>query len=196
MKNLFKLFILITTVSILLSSCKSSLTKRHYRNGYFVQHSNKPANIKSRDSKDVKQQLVSVSPHTVNVIPEEKVLANAEKTPFINKIKFDKVSLPSLSSNPANRSLTKQADKVQSSHETGNIENHTAKNNIGNAKTLSASGDGDGDARSFFWTIILVLLIIWLVLIFLGDGFVVGSLINLLLLVALILFILWLFRVI
>ncbi len=196
MKNLFKLFILISTVSILLSSCKSSLTKRHYRNGYFVQHSSKPANIKSKDSKELKQQLVSVPLHTVNIMPEEKVLANAEKTPFINKIKFDKVSLPYLTTTPASRSLTKQADKSLSSHEAANIENHSVKNNIENAKTLSGSGDGDGDARSFFWTIILILLIIWLVLILLGDGFVVGSLVNLLLLVALILFILWLFRVI
>jgi hypothetical protein len=63
-------------------------------------------------------------------------------------------------------------------------------------KPLTHLSTGNGDeARSLFWIVILVLLILWALGIISGS-FGLGILFNLLLLIALILLILWLLRIV
>jgi len=59
-------------------------------------------------------------------------------------------------------------------------------------RTNTTSYNTDGHGLSFFWIVILVVLIIWA----LGLGFGLGGLINVLLVIALVLLILWLLEVV
>ncbi len=190
MKKLIKSIILFVTASILLSSCSSklSLTKRHYRKGYYVNNSHKPTTTKIKGD----DRNANTKPIITELAMQESI--------YMEPISDNKILQSSTSNNySGNNELKKQTISYHKITKT-ETETYVNKQNIiiRNVKQLNKTvknSRSDGDGLSLFWVVILVILILWL-LGFLAGGFGLGGLINLLLVVALILLILWLLRVI
>lgn len=175
-------------LSAFLFSCGSSLTvtKRHYKKGYYVSYSRTPGSsdsgtdeksIKQSDSKtriaEIKNSELVNEEHENNVI-EEKV-SNEEAnstTDFIrDPIDFEQREITS---------YVKDNSKIDDERSEEIDQNPLPRHE---------------DGLSWVWIIILIILILWA----LGYGFGfggLGGLIHLLLVVALILLILWLLGVI
>lgn len=190
MKKLLILIITWTLAGIFFSSCKQgfSVMKRHYTDGYYVSHSGK------------KQSPV----------PQEK-----KETVSLSKTKlpvYDHRDVKDVSREPI---LGKQTEKIASEPITASTENmHPEKNKVHKQKPSTSSqltpekkpahfydmpdlkklvnGSTHRDTLSFFWIIILIILLIWAI----AFGLGVGDLIHLLLVVALVLLILWLLKLI
>ena len=188
MKKLITPIILFISAIVLLSSCSSklSLTKRHYRKGYYVNNTHKHATPKINDDK----KITINNPTITEPILEENVYAQ----PIIS----NEILLSDATKNySGNKELTQTQInyfKPKELKQTLNANAPSIKKQLFQFNKLTKSS-GERDALSLFWIVILVILILWL-LGFLAGGFGLGGLINLLLVVALILLILWLLRVI
>jgi len=199
MKNRSLIFTLIIGVSILLSSCSSNksftFTKRHYTSGYYADRVGKPAapkTISNPQSMVVSSQAnekvdYANAPHTLSnntgittlVFSNKSGVSNvasgntpAGKTLGLKEGQDNEVTIPVKASN--NESQVKQvAESITSVTDRQDREN----------------------ARSLFWLVITILIILWLIAI-LSGGWGIGPIINLLLIIAIVLFILWLLRII
>lgn len=195
MKNLFKSTLILLIASIAITSCKNnmSLTKRHYRKGYFVQHSNKPSttNLKTIEAIKNKPEILALKQTNAVSINQESVFANADirNTNKINLTSGNNLAI--IKNNYSNKIFTNSVKNFIPI----NLKINNQKFNINKSKEI-IKNDRGGDARSFFWTIILLIIIIWAIAVLLGGVSLGGGLINLLLLIALIFFILWLLRVV
>jgi hypothetical protein len=191
MKKLLLFTLLAIIGALFLSSCATSVMKRHYRNGFFVAHKKHPvipriANttiqaaersvIEKETTKEINaatlESTLSVkeaepSPKKPEAKAEEKT-GNKKHRLSVEHRKFTElVSLPKMK---------------QSVHAVGQ-------------KIVNPEAGLVGAALSLFWIVILVVLLIYLAgLLF--DNFGLGSLIHILAVVVVVLLILWLLRVI
>ncbi len=194
MKNLFTYVIIFIGAGILFSSCSNimnvSFTKRLYRNGYYVEHSNKRQALKQKERETVylvKPDLVS--PQQIKTTVEKNIVL---KTDNINEIK------------QSNSSNNNSVDKKQAYHKSG-IEKAATSNSLAvdskfnspvkvqkNKSTFEKILKSPSDnPHSLLAVLIAILLIIWLVGI-LSGGWGMGGLIHILLVIAVILLIIWL----
>lgn len=188
MKSLLKLSLLLLITSLLFTSCNSklSLTKRHYSKGYYIAHNTgkhaKPSSMKKKEQ-TTPVYTVKINPNlkpigSVTTVKKQDVLttqATARSSKTTNKVAVqnqEKILLYSDKTTPLITPLKNLREAYLSAHSDENHHRH----------------------HSLFWIIILVIILLW----FFGylAGWGTGGLINLLLLIALILFILWLLRII
>jgi hypothetical protein len=186
MKNLLNNLTLIVAAGILFTSCgtKWSLTKRHYRNGYHVEHAGKQLAQTSKFTEHSEKRIpVRVSEQRINPIAENEMTAN------VNSVTqpVQSVAVKPVSHKHSVLSMQRFTSKIETAVNKPKV---ILKNKI---QKLTVAGDDEG--RSFFWTIILLLILIWAIAFFLG-GIDLGGLIHLLLIIALVFFILWLLRII
>jgi hypothetical protein len=190
MKPLLKLVLLCIISSFLFTACsnKFSVTKRHYTKGHYIAHSN---------SKHVKTNFGKKNSLSPPLTYSKKVIAPSKQ---LSSPGLESKQAP-LTSNVQTLSSKPLRDKgVQTQKNKAIFGNSTSENLITPLKDLhkaylSKQNDHahDHGHLSLFWIIILVILLLW----FFGyiAGWGTGGLINLLLLIALILFILWLLRI-
>lgn len=188
MKQFFNIIILFATASILFVSCSResgiALTKRHYRNGYYVErnHSNRfgAEARETRTSYDKKvEETVNISTLTTVQQSSEKVIASENKAAIT---KANNIKGLVLSIRP---SSIEAGDQVQVDHA---IAQRTTerKNMLFEKKELMSNSSSGG--HSLVWIIIVVLLILWGLSLLSGAGG--GGLLWLLLVIALVLLIL------
>ncbi len=161
MKNLFTTTIIIICASILLTSCNASLTKRHYRKGYFVQNSNK---IKTKPVERTNQeQVVSTTIPPLEVAVQERVLPQPANNSFNSETQLNSLNSGEIApvNNPIN-SLS-NSESINSTPPAYNSDNKGNTSQISTENTVKVAASSNEDARSFFWTLILVILIIWIV---------------------------------
>lgn len=194
MKKLFTLSILFVLTSIFITSCKSSsIMKRRYNKGYYVHHSNKPAEPKTKVSDQKLKEPIMVS----SALPKQQ-----EQPVALTQTKENKHVAPAritASAEHAKVNRAKTSDNTVKSKNTLSVmpSVYSAKQTFQSVKELKtkfASGDSGDDALSLLWIIIVILLIFYL-LGFAFDEYGVGSLIHLLAVIILVLLILWLLRI-
>lgn len=199
MKNSSALIIFIFSLALIVSSCGSqsgiSVTKRHYRNGYNVElgkgraaetagitrKSEKTAATKSEiilPESEVTPAPVTNDPANVSAeLAKQSILANAENT-STSEIKTATADKPEIKSKKTNKLFSEGTPSLRKV-----IRNSGVKEMIrSNSNTTSASADGGG---GLLWTIIAILLVLWLI--GLLTGTTLGGLIYILLVVALVL---------
>ncbi len=193
-KMLNKLIIFLAFV-VIASSCNNSrgltITKRHYSKGNYVSVNKKQKNfVYHEPAKKILQGInvpKEIVPRSVESINEEKLVeANVDQ----------KLSTSEINNTNRLEDLINEAE-TQKIKEATQKESLNKLSKINQAKHLFHLNkiQPDAGARSLFWLVITILLIIWLIALISG-GWGLGGLVNLLLLVALILFILWLLRLI
>ncbi len=204
MKKLFTLILFFVTTSIFFTSCNQtvgiSLTKRHYRSGYNLEVSGKPSKVKTAEVETIE-----------NTAPEEQEYASTQSSGE-NYIKPKPMSFTDNSSentvkvdneaNVANNKGTTRLDKTPSSKPSSKIVSSVksiAKSPFSFKKVFSqiktSVVDSDHGGGSLIWTIIVVLLVLWLLSLLTG-GWGLGGLLYLFLVVALVLILLRLLGVI
>jgi hypothetical protein len=192
MKKLFAPFALFTVAVLLLSSCsnltKISLTKRHYRSGYFVDFGGKktaPA-IAKLPARTKHQNLSSVIAKSEGSLAINTPTVNSEK-PVISQNKIQE-------NPPVN--LTRYSTKQLLTEPFTIAENPSVQNKqTFSEENFSGGGPIASDGLSLLWIVIVILLILWLVGL-LAGGWGLGGLINILLIIALVLLILWLLHIV
>ncbi len=187
MKKLFTCITLTIVASILFSSCGNRLflTKRHYRSGYYSELASKqPAQKPQVQQIAYKKQPALVTQQQIKPIVANEVYASN------NAITEQKQAVASAS---VAQKTVHQKHSIHTVFPNSElfVPKKVTETRLHEKPVVSDGGEG----RSLFWTIILIILILWAVG-FLAGGWGLGGLINLLLLIAVILFILWLLRVI
>lgn len=190
MKKLLILIITCTLASIFFSSCKQgfSVMKRHYTDGYYVSHSGK----KQTPAPQEKKETIALSKTKLPVY-DHRDAKDAGQVPVLGKqnekIASEPVTASTENMNPEKNKVHKQ--KANTSSQLFPEKKTIHFYGIPDLRKI-ANGSTHRDSLSFFWIIILIILIIWA----LGFGLGVGDIIHLLLIVALVLLILWLLRLI
>ncbi|MFI5204254.1 MAG: lmo0937 family membrane protein [Flavobacteriales bacterium] len=192
MKKLISLSSVFIIVTVLLSSCATHLTKRHYSNGYHVSHSENKQKVAAHNEEEKTAQHQSKKNETVvptqpMVNNETTVAVKPDVTNTVPVVANNQTNQSNVVSNPSTAQPLKQKTSVLK-HPVSTIK----KALLDRKKISRISHDGEG--HSLLWIIIVVILILWAIG-FLADGFGLGGLIHLLLVIALVLFILWLLRV-
>jgi len=194
MKNIFTLLTLFAVTSIFFSSCNQttgiSLTKRHYRNGYNLEVAGKrikpatqkiiPAEITIPENEMTEQpEYASVQTSGENYIKHKplSLYGGTEKKQNISSEKIKNKHSLKTASNLI--SIIKKITKMPSS-----LKNNTSENN-GRVHAMESEHGGGG----LIWTIIVILLVLWLLSLLTG-GWGLGGLLYLFLVVALILILL------
>jgi hypothetical protein len=208
MKKSYNFLLLFSVAVMLLTSCsegsKLALTKRHYRNGYYVDRGNSKttqtviAENKSINHKEVKQSETANSSASSSDVPEQIQTVPADKPASVKEHASVRPAVAHSHSSVRKTAEAPSTAKSFASQATSKLKSAPSVVNpffvakkIG--QKLSAPVDGDDGARSLIWLIIVIILILWLLGLLFSFG---GDLIHLLLVVALILFILWLLRII
>jgi len=187
MKTIYKTTVLTLTICLLFASCATKLTisKRHYKKGYYVSFTKKQAKPLSNS---LANKSASIPLKNIEEKPETIVVLN---TPQQN---------PS-SINVNNQSKSSKANKKETPSKVSSSNNHFVyiypdkKHQIG-LRNMHKSSMGDSDeGHSLLWIVVVVLIVLWALGIISGS-FGLGILINLLLVIAFVLLILWLLRII
>lgn len=191
MKKLFTYISLCLLVVIMFSACTSHLTvtKRHHRNGYYVSFDRGYNTDKITSENETALPLEKNLPAETN-----NVQSKTDKTPELfpqvpqaGTVNETTVSQP--------QQETTSAEKEQK--RTGALKNGLKKikqhvlRKPREIKKITHSGEG----YSLLWIVIVAILILWAISL-LSDGFGLGGIIHVLLVIALILFILWLLHLI
>lgn len=189
MKNLFNCITLIIGTSVLFSSCSHqdlALTKRHYRNGYYVERTTKPADQKTKAQEPAySEQPVTAPEEAMEPKMESNLLAGTDNSNKTGQgdITQDNSTIKSADKIGTNKSVIPYFSIVDSKKNTPK----TFLENKSPLKKMLRSSDGGG--HGLIWTIIVILLIIWLIALLTG-GWGLGGLLWLILVVALVLLIL------
>ena len=204
MKNLLTI-ISFTILGSILFSCNSSLTitKRRVNKGFYIASNNQKfsKHVKEEQQKQIVSERPAAPAEAANGLtqpaPEERIYvyepaeltADAASKPEANASKeVKKVNVPA-------KNLKNKLAAVKSTKKMIERADFHPKKQIQTMKEKKSTPvDGD-DVLSWFWIVILVILILWLIGVLTG-GFGMGGLIHLLLVVALILLILWLLGII
>jgi hypothetical protein len=193
MKHLFKRIVLFIGTSALIFSCSRdsslSFTKRHYRNGYYVEYADKKSTLKLKAHETaLTEEPTLTSQKTIGPKVERNLIikdgnTNESKGGIVSKNK-------STSTKGINLKLVTERPSLllPATHSKTNTP-------IYKFHVKGVQDTTNEDVRSFFWTVILVILVLWLIAVLTG-GWGLGGLVHLFLVVALILFILWLLRII
>jgi len=191
MKKLLAPFALFTLAVVLLSSCgnltKLSLTKRHYRSGYFVDFAKKRAipTVTKSPAGTRHQNLTLVTAKTETSLARNNPTANSEKLVIPQK-QIQEKSHFTISST-STKQLLAEPMGIAESPMVQNKQAFSEENDSGGGSAASAG-------LSLLWIVIVIVLVLWLIGL-LAGGWGLGGLINILLIVALILLILWLLRI-
>jgi len=194
-KTLNKLIVFLACI-VIASSCNNSrgisVTKRHYSKGNYVSVNKKQKNFVNHEGAKkllpnipAKQEIVANSQEPIH--EDRSIEANGEQ-------KLGNSSTIQNSNRLNDMMLAAEGDKIKQVAPIESIKGLSKINKVNNLFHLNKI-QPNGEARSLFWLVITILLIIWLVALVSG-GWGLGGLVNLLLLIALILFILWLLRLI
>lgn len=190
MKKSIHFIPLIILLALFAGSCKTSLMKRHYRNGYFVEHKHKnnPASendkqsVASTKKRSVASKTETAFAQTTTASPKKEAAISSEETVVQKKT--------------INSTQEKAMKLAKKANDLGPVK---LDENKLRAVAAKQNADMDGstadDALSLFWIVLLVILILYL-LGFVFDGYGLGILVHLLLLIFLILLILWLLRIV
>ncbi len=183
MKKLIIYPVLCLIAILLMPSCKGrmGITKRHYTKGYYVSHT-KTKNKTIALNTSAK----SAESEKLNSIRVLSAVSTDNKTEMAPKPKENAVaSASSVKKENSNQTLTPSYKNTGMSKPVAEFRKLVLQ---------PRTSAGDGEGLSLFWIVILVILLLW-AFGFLAGGFGLGGLINILLVVALILLILWLLRV-
>jgi hypothetical protein len=196
MKTLLRFLLVSLAGSVLLTSCSTTsnlaLTKRHYRNGYYVDrgHTNPnagtPAEAYKQEEKVASEKPADVKTPAVNSTPENTTV---ETTPAAGKNLASRVkevlkkqtvkTAPAKSEVVSAKTLAMQPASAEKHNQA------SVQDRLLSEKALLHSDSGH---HGFLWTLIVVLLLVWLILFLLGTT--LGGLIWLILVVALVIFLL------
>ena len=193
MKNLIKICTSLIIVSVLLSSCnqKLGLIKRHYSKGYYVESNNH--NTKTPKEKTTPSTVIAQKVNTSELTSNPKATTVPAKEETCVKKPTSYTSTKVLSEKTTVHVITQKKQHVNPIHFKNNsIKASKSNESVFEKQQTIASSHDDDDGLSLFWILILVILILWA----LGFAFLLGPFIHILLLVALILFILWLFHIV
>ncbi len=191
MKKSLLLQFLLFTVALTLNSCSNkplhSFKKAQYNHGHYKAMNNKV--------KPVEQKKVEI-PTIEPAVTASNEIAATTQIPTIENY---------------SQTIEAEREKERISHEpkitTSTEKSFALKGKVKNIfksplapqhkllKHKKQFSNSEGDARSLLWLLIVILLILWLVGIVAG-GWGIGGLIHVLLVIALVLFILWLLRMI
>ena len=192
MKKLITLSTICIITSLLFSSCKSnmSVTKRHYNKGYYIAHSKGKQTVTAPKEEKVVQMKTRNTLYSVQNLPNQNIINGySNPSPVVNNTVIT-ASNEKNQSKVVSQKNTKQILKLKNRFITNPVVQ--IKHAMSETKKISSRDDGGG--LSLFWIVILLLLILWAV------GFLfftsIGSLIHVLLVIALVLLILWLLRII
>lgn len=195
MKKLFTYSTILIILSLLTISCSkktnSAITKRHYKNGYYVNKFNKRHHVASKTVETKKtSEIEKTEPITTDLL-----VSNTIKTNKIESVvsKTEKRTSKQISYKPKSINYKNEPKSYISLNPGVHIINPIINKEL--KTTVKSSKSDNEEGRSLLWLIVVIILILWL-LGFLVGGFATGGLIHLLLVVALILFILWLLRII
>jgi cobalamin biosynthesis Mg chelatase CobN len=195
MKKLVQLSAYLLLVGIILSSCSPiTITKRHYKKGFYTDFGFKN---QARNNKTVSSEVKETEYAAQTSVEEPAIEESASVT-----VSTPPETATSVMDNPTEDKQVLVATEETSEKPAGiptlKSKMETAKQVMKNAnkikKTLAKS-PASGEAHSLLWIIVVIILILWLISLLFG-GFGLGGLIHLLLVVALILLILWLLRII
>jgi len=192
-KNLFYLS-LILVASILFSSCQTTMIKRHYRKGYYVEHKkhNQKSDVVKKESNENSEALTLKSPPALPAIKSELSSAETQTDEEIPTLGTGTKSKNSIAKNTEERSAYNTDEKEK---KTGVLRVKTNKAKAVAEKIVGPEGGLLAATLSLFWIIIVVLLVIYLIgIVF--EGFGIGGLFHLMALIILILLILWLLGIV
>lgn len=179
MKRFFANSSLFIIACILFSSCSPesgrSVVKRQYKKGYYVSFkNNKSVASKKEIAKNTEQKAVSA---TTLSSKENYAKNNIEKT-IVNK--------PTIATSATNPVVNKNASAIHKN--TSPSSKKVSKRFAALEKKIQKKGPPkNGGGKGLLWTIIVIILILWLAGFLLAD---VGGILHLLLVIALVLIIL------
>lgn len=191
MKKLLSLIIAVLISGIFLSSCGKGMyiTKRKYNRGFYVSRTHKAKTVDASENKNsASKQQISKTEELTSKTPGSENLKRGEVT---DTRLLAQASIPATSG--ASASERHKVFHGVSAKQIKMLENIIPNKRI--TRELKQKLNGDRDALSLVWIIILVILLVYLIAL-LFDSFGLGWFINILLLIALILLILWLLRVV
>lgn len=203
MKNLFLSIIALVVTSIFFSSCNQgiSLTKRHYRNGYNLEVSGKPGKTKTIEIETFENPLHE-QPEYASTQSSVENYIQAKPFSFVddssgNTVKSDKEKNSGNNKGTihVNKNPSKQKSKMVSSVKRIANNIFSLKHEISENKKSVRNSDEPRGGGGLIWTIIAVLLVLWLLSLLTG-GWGLGGLLYLFLIVALVLILFRLLRII
>jgi len=191
-------------LGIMITGCQQhaheSLTRKHYRDGQYLDYAEKPKADKNKTAVDAEVADAEVKSlektNSIEVIHEENSVSNAELQKMDTLIAANSYHIPYASTVAENEGDESFVTEKKFRHylpvvvRTVHFPQKFEKYSGGDQAPQSTD-----DTRSIIWTIVLIILILWAIAYFTG-GWGLGGLIHLLLVIALILFILWLLRII
>jgi len=192
-KNLFYLS-LILVASILFSSCQTTMIKRHYRKGYYVEHKkhNQESGAAKKESNENSEALTLKSPPALPSIKSELPSAEEQTNEEEPTLGSGTKSKKSVTKNIKERSAYNSDEKEKKA---GFLRVKTNKARAVAEKIVGPEGGLLAATLSLFWIIIVVLLVVYLIgIVF--EGFGIGGLFHLMALIILILLILWLLGIV
>jgi hypothetical protein len=196
MKKLLFYLSLILIVAFLFTSCSSTIMKRHYRNGYYVEHK------KHKVSPDLlaKNKTVELTQQAFTKIKEEMALVNisAENALFQPEL-ISKKNTETSDNNP----IVKHAKNTETIAKNNKSDEVTMKkefkrNNLRGTANSVKNPDAElvGAALSLMWILILIILAAYIIgLLAIADAASSGW-IHILGVIVIVLLILWLLRLI
>lgn len=190
MKKIITFSVICIMASILLSSCGSSISiaKRHYNNGYYISYNNGKQAVTTPKEEEKVVQAKSNDPLSFLKNQKEQNTLNGYSSQ--SSISDDAIaSTGKIQQKSVSQKRIKQALKQKIK-----ITEHPAsqlKNTLFKLKKIRSGPMVEEGGYSLFWLVILAILILWALGLLVGGW---GGLVNILLVLALILFILWLLK--
>lgn len=186
MKKLL-LFTLLAIIGCLLISCNASIMKRHYRNGFFVEHKKHSIPRIANTTIQAAQRAAVEKEATreINSATLESTLSVKESTPEPKKPTASAVS-------HKNNRLSVGHHKLQ---DFASIPKMRRTIRATAEKIVEPEAGLIGAALSLFWIVILVILVIYLAGLVFND-FGLGNFIHILAIIVLVLLVLWLLRIV
>lgn len=206
MKKLFTLITFCVATSIFFTSCNQtvgiSLTKRHYRNGYNLEVSGKPSKAKTAEIVTIENTPLE-EPEYASTKSSGENYIKPKPISFLNNNSSENTiragNEENVVNNKGNTHLNKTTSKPTSkiiSFVKKNVEKpFSLKHILSENKTSVRNADSTRGGGGLIWTIIAVLLVLWLLSLLTG-GWGLGGLLYLFLIVALVLILLRLLEVI
>jgi hypothetical protein len=194
MKTILKLsLVLLIITALLLPSCNSglSITKRRYNKGYYVEHfSKKHAQQHSREN-------LANANRQKNNVKNNEYNSKTFETNSSEPASVSENNVITANAAPAANKAAKKAEKSISNKSESLIPVEFIKDPAKSFRSLTEKINKDGPvgaALSLLWILIVILLVVYIAGLLL-DNFGLGWAIHILLVVILVLFILWLLRI-
>lgn len=206
MKNLLQIVIVTIIASFLFSSCarNMSIAKRKYNKGYYISHTGKKPEVSNKKTAiGLKHEKADTKDEVATNAGSNVAAPVANQNEVIAESAIEQATMLSHKQSAKHKEAISKKEKFvynTFAKHTGlvsKIERITGNKNLSSKiqTKLSTGGDAAGDVLSLFWIVLLILLLFYLIgLLF--EGFGLGWAFHIIGLVLLILFILWLLRVV